>query len=244
MHLSATQRKLLKLLAMNSRFTNKDLARAIGVSADTVQYQLEKLLQEKVISLAFHVDCRALGYEYFQCFIRTKGQKIDVARLRALPFITFIGRTIGRYDIEITILARSKKEYEERLRKALRIIGAVQEHMNGRFDGDFKWTNIIEPFHVAVRLPSNRKNPLYSLAKENVMGPRPARITLDGTDKRILFALTEKPRAHTWRSAGSLASRMRPCGCGCGNWCAKGCRYRSASSRTSISSATSRTAYS
>src|SRR5262249_29885020 len=105
MKLAHKQRKLLKLLSINCRYSNKDLAKAIGSSADTVQYQIEKLfIKKRLGNFVAIFDCRPLGYQYYHVFFRTIDGRCDFAKVKRLPFVSFIMSNIGIFDVQIIIL--------------------------------------------------------------------------------------------------------------------------------------------
>ena len=67
MKLSLKQKKLAKLLAINARFSNADIGHTLGISADTVEYQINKLVKkEKLGEFVTLFDYRAIGYEHYQ----------------------------------------------------------------------------------------------------------------------------------------------------------------------------------
>jgi len=44
MKLGLKQKKILELLSINCRYTNKDIGKAVGLSEDSVAYQIDKLM--------------------------------------------------------------------------------------------------------------------------------------------------------------------------------------------------------
>ena len=46
MTLKLKQKRILELLSINCRFSNKDIGKAIGLSEDAVDYQINKLINE------------------------------------------------------------------------------------------------------------------------------------------------------------------------------------------------------
>jgi DNA-binding Lrp family transcriptional regulator len=195
MALTLIQRKLLKLLALNCRYSNKDLAQTLGVSADTVQYQIDKLVAEEYVWFELHVDCRYFGYEYYQFFVTLSDPTVDVKPIVALPCVTFVGKTVGQYDYNGTFVAKDAKAKDDALAAIQSVLGSALRTLHvARLGHEYKWTYIIEPFALSVQRPVNKKNPLYARSQEN-LATVPKEVPMDATDFHILGALAENPRA-------------------------------------------------
>ena len=76
MKLNLKQKKILKLLSINCRFTNKDIAKSIGISEDAVAYQINKLInKEKLAKFNIQFFYPSLGYKDYHIWLRLKKEE-------------------------------------------------------------------------------------------------------------------------------------------------------------------------
>lgn len=199
MDLSLIQKKILKLLCINSRFSNKDIAKTLNVSADTVNYQINNLLNKKKIGKWYvQFDYRMVGFYHYHYLLRVKDRaKLDLKELNALKFITFINTSQGKYDLQLIIAARNELEFEKHVNTIDEIIGEnLQEFSILKFVSQYKYTYLSPNLYVPVPIPKNKKNPVYSLNKIDFsIGDSFDTIKLDDTDKKIIQELIKDPRA-------------------------------------------------
>ena len=82
MKLSLTQKRILELLSINCRFSNKDIAKCVHLSEDAVDYQINKLIKEKKLG-NFNVQFNyfLLGYSLYHIFVRVSDVNIDYTPL-------------------------------------------------------------------------------------------------------------------------------------------------------------------
>ncbi|MAG45603.1 MAG: hypothetical protein CMH63_02405 [Nanoarchaeota archaeon] len=208
MELNLTQRKILKLLSLNCRYSNQDIGKAIGVSADTVQYQIENLIENrKLASFIILFDYRMIGFHHYHYLIRLKDiSKLDISPLKALKFITFINTGYGKYDIQLIVIARTELELEKNLHKIESLLGDnIQDFLLLKFSSQYKYTHLLPHMNLDVKVPRNQKNPIYSLNKENfVEEDEYQEIKLDKLDNKIIKELVKNPRINYLRLANLL----------------------------------------
>lgn len=207
MELTLIQKKLLKLLAINCRFSNKDLAASIGVSEDTVQYQIEKLVhQEKVGSFMAVFDCRMAGLQYHTLFVRCKRPMANFANIAVLPQVTFIGRSLGKYDAMFILLCRDDKEVMATVARIQEVLGEqLAYYALTRDPYEHKWSNVLPLIDVSVPIPKNQKNPVYALRHANYFGRENAQtIKLDALDYSIIRMLLKDARASYLSISGAV----------------------------------------
>jgi Lrp/AsnC family leucine-responsive transcriptional regulator len=100
-------RNILFELDRNSRLTFSEIARNLSIPHDTVRYRVRSLEDRKIVN-KFHtaVDTSKLGYLMYEMFIKLftsseeKFQKL-VKFLIKKPFVTWVARTEGGYDLGI-----------------------------------------------------------------------------------------------------------------------------------------------
>lgn len=206
--MNITQKKILKLLSINCRYSNKDIAKSSGVSADTVQYQIDNLIDVKKLG-AFSIlfDYRMVGFHHYHYLIRLNDvSNLQIEKLKALKFITFINTGYGKYDIQLIVVARDELELEKNLEKIGTVLGNnVQDFLLLKFSSQYKFTFLLPDLYIPVKVPRNQKNIIYSLNKENfVEEDKYEKIKLDDLDYKIIKELIKDPRINYLKLAKIL----------------------------------------
>lgn len=123
--LDSIDKVLLTILNTGGRTSFIDLAAQLKVSADTVNYRLNRLKNSGVITgFGAKIDFRKLNHHYHLIFLRL--QNMDLQKYRKLEtvaklnsnIIIFI-KTIGDHDIELEVETTSDRELDE-LMKSVR----------------------------------------------------------------------------------------------------------------------------
>ena len=190
MMLTLRQKQLLELLSINCRFSNKDMAKSIHCSEDAVDYQIKKLIEtEKLASFSIQFDYNLLGYTHYHLLIRVKDLDIDYESLYKINELISINSSYGKYDLQLIALV-------EKAMKDVRKILDIQDMAIAEFHSYIKrFTNIIPPINVDIKIPTNRKNKVYLLnTKEYSFSNNRSLITLDKTDKKIISFILKNPR--------------------------------------------------
>jgi DNA-binding Lrp family transcriptional regulator len=167
---SLNQKKLLKLLAINCRYSNKDLAKSIGVSEDVIRYQIDRLTRrEKLLAISTSFHFSNLGFYLHHYLIRFKNiEEQRIEKLIGIKEIFFLNKSTGKYDLQIIICHRTDEELLHAKEKIDQILkGNIDESVLVKFYRQYKWTNVMPTFDVSVKLPASRKNQVYSLNKED-----------------------------------------------------------------------------
>ena len=199
MDLTLTQKKILKLLAINCRFSNQDIAKAVGVSADTVKYQINNFLhKKKLITFAPQFDYRKVGFGHYHYLIRLKDiKKLNLENLKAIKSITFINTSQGKYDLQLIVVARNELELEKHLKLINQNIKEnIQDFSLMKFVSQYKFTHLIPELHLQVRMPQKKKSSVYKLNKESFHVEETfEKIELDNLDYKLIGLLLKNPRA-------------------------------------------------
>jgi len=196
MELNLRQKQLLELLSINCRFSNKDIAKSLRCSEDAIEYQIKKLIGEgKLASFSIQFDYGLLGYTHYHLLIRVKNLNIDYNSLFKLKEIISINSSYGKYDLQLIALVKNKDELEKVMKEIKEIID-IQEMAVAEFNSYIKrFTNILPPIDVGVKIPTNRKNKLYILnTKEYSFSENRRPIILDKIDKKIISVMLKNPR--------------------------------------------------
>ncbi len=196
MELNLRQKQLLELLSINCRFSNKDIAKSLHCSEDAVEYQIKKLIdEEKLASFSVQFDYSLLGYTHYHLLIRLKDVNINYDSLFKIKEIISINSSYGKYDLQLIALVKGKEELEKAIKEVKNIID-VQDMVIAEFQSYIKrFTNIIPPIDIEVKIPANRKNKMYVLnTKEYSISEDRSSINLDKIDKKIISLILKSPR--------------------------------------------------
>jgi DNA-binding Lrp family transcriptional regulator len=196
MDLKLRQRRLLKLLSINCRFSNKDIAKSLHCSEDLVEYQIKNLItQRKLASFSVQFDYSLLGYTHYHLLIKIKNFNFDKESLRGIIEVISINSSYGKYDLQLILLVKNKDELESVICKIRKIID-IQDLAIAEFYSYIKrFTNILPPISVSVKIPKNQKNKLYILnTAEYSFSDNRTPVKLDNVDKRIISLLLKNPR--------------------------------------------------
>ncbi len=195
MKLNLKQKKILKLLSINCRFTNKDIAKSIGISEDAVAYQINKLInKEKLAKFNIQFFYPSLGYKDYHIWLRLKKEE-NIEKLKDIKQIHSINKSQGKYDIQLLVFAKSQRDFLRTLREIKKII-SVKEIKFSKFMGVAKsFSNIIPTIDVKVKIPENNRKFEYLLnSSQYSLGDFDKRIKIDETDKQIIEQILKKPR--------------------------------------------------
>lgn len=188
------QKKLLKLLAINSRFSNKDLAKVLHVSEDTINYTKAKFLQDKVFTYNVFFDYRKLGYKiYHLLFSLSDIENVDMQKLKKIKDISYINTFIGKYDIHI--IALIKNNLRKKTKEILRVLGKnIIKRTILKYDSELKLTHILPDFNIETPVPKNQKKFSYILKTPEVsVESEVSNYVLDNKDLKIINSLMKDP---------------------------------------------------
>ena len=111
-----TDSAILELLRHNGRMSNREVGRALDISEGTVRQRLRKLVDGQAMRLGVVTDVHTAGLAVGV----TVRIKVLPARIRAvaqalaaLESSTFVGMTLGRFDVITVLVARSRIEAAE-----------------------------------------------------------------------------------------------------------------------------------
>jgi Lrp/AsnC family leucine-responsive transcriptional regulator len=116
--LDVKDRRLLYELDVNSRRSNRQLAKAIGVSEQVLGYRIKRLLEEGTIK-SFHIRFSPLqmGFIHLKVYVRLfnitpKSEQEMIAKLVQNRNLFWFVSTRGKYDMVLTFVARSVQEFD------------------------------------------------------------------------------------------------------------------------------------
>ncbi len=110
--LDLKDRKLLYFLDQNSRMTNKELGRKVGLTEQAIGYRINRFLEQGVIKkfVAF-INTPALGYSQYKVFLKLQNTSVHVEQqmidyLVHCDQIRWVASTSGKYDLSFSVLAK------------------------------------------------------------------------------------------------------------------------------------------
>jgi Lrp/AsnC family transcriptional regulator for asnA, asnC and gidA len=181
-NLDDADRKLIELLQLDGRVSNRALATAVGMTEVTVASRLKKLITNNAVSVTAMLDWEKAGYEWWvtghlSCDGRSPA---EVARdLGAIDCCSAASVVLGEVDIIASFLIADRSEMSKLVReelpriRGLRVVGldlAITQHKYG-------WAAATFPAHTAV--PLRFPNPV---------------VELDEFDHRLIAALIHDSR--------------------------------------------------
>ena len=125
-----TDTAILALLRDDGRMSNREVGRALDISEGTVRQRLRKLVDGQAMRLGVVTDIHTAGLAV-GVTVRIKALPARIRAvaqaLAALESSTFVGMTLGRFDVVAVLVARSRVEAAEIIDNQIANIDGVQE---------------------------------------------------------------------------------------------------------------------
>lgn len=144
--LDQTDRAIISILQENSRTSNTEIAKRLGVSEGTVRNRLRKLLDNDVIRNIAVINPATLGYTIHVILgIQVAyAHMTEVAEtLRGMESVHFVGYSSGRYDIMAIAFFRDAEEqvnfYTEQLAKIDGVVRFESFHILRMLQTRYLW---------------------------------------------------------------------------------------------------------
>jgi Lrp/AsnC family transcriptional regulator, regulator for asnA, asnC and gidA len=102
MRLDLLDRELIRLLGVDGRQPNTEIARRLGVTEGAVRKRIARLVRENVVRIGAWADPLRIGYQTYTMFeMQVSPRHIEsvAQRLARLPEIYFLCICTGAYDI-------------------------------------------------------------------------------------------------------------------------------------------------
>lgn len=130
MNLDRLNERIVELLRVDGRRSNRDLAREIGVSESTIRKRLRRLRESGILRITALVEPQAMGYTSEAIVsILTDIAKLDTIseRIARIPEVRYVGITTGRADIICIVLLRSVNDIYDIVTKKIASIPGVRQ---------------------------------------------------------------------------------------------------------------------
>jgi len=123
--LDQKDRRILSELTKNSRQSNSQIAKKVGLSKQAVGYRIDVLLKEKIIEGFYSViDTNIIGYNFYRLSLKLKNIGIKkeqeiITYLIEKNNVAWIIKTRGKWDIAIGDWCKSVIEFNDLIAKFL-----------------------------------------------------------------------------------------------------------------------------
>ena len=122
MRVDQLDRELIRLLGIDGRLANTEIARRLGVAEGTIRNRITRLTRDNVIRIGAWADPLRIGYQTYTMFEMQVGPRhIErvAERLAQVPEIYFLCICTGAYDIYAAACFRSSEHIHEFITKRL-----------------------------------------------------------------------------------------------------------------------------
>jgi Lrp/AsnC family transcriptional regulator, leucine-responsive regulatory protein len=208
--LNKKETQILKELDKNSRQSNSQIAKKVGMNKETVNYTIRKLEDQNIIRGYFSlVNYFKLGSNIFKLLIRfkdigEKGEKKIIDWLIKKESVIWVGVIDGKWDI---IIALRNNNLEK--------IYGILEDFNNLFSKNIQEKQLL----IAYEMEWLNEKYLYLDKRENYnvnLNQRDKKETLDKIDLKIIYELELNARASLIKisskiklTAESIAKRIK-----------------------------------
>ncbi len=201
MKLDLKDKKLLYWLDQDSRATNKELGKKVGLSEQAIGYKLKRLEENRVIKkYVTFVNTPSLGYMHYKILLRlhntnVKKEKEIIDILVKNKNIRWVVSCSGKWDINFSMLARNPAEFTRIYREIERKIG-----------------NYISEKNISILINSPGLTKGYLLGqlgtKVRLYGEKDVEKEIDIVDKRILKSISQNSRKNVVEIAREIDSTI------------------------------------
>ncbi len=195
--LDMKDRRILSLLAEDSRMPLTKIAKNVRLSRDAVNYRIKRLESEGVILKFFpNLDFGKLGFFVFHIFLRLdetlpERQKELLKYLKAHDNVTSIIEYTDRWDLEVVWLARNLVEFDQLMMQLSENFPLVIQEKD-KVETIKKYSKKFLPPILDVKM------------SEEIEYPIPEKASIDEKDLAILFQLSDDCRMSTYKIAEAV----------------------------------------
>ena len=189
LHLDEKDRKLLLELDKNSRQSDSEIAKKVGVSKQVANYRIQKLIENQVITNFYTIiNIGKLGYNSYYVFlqlekINKEQERILLERLNLLDYVGWLVSSTGRWDAVLLIYADSNAIFDRLLTE---IVGICGEHLH-----EFTFSTLVSAEHISYKLlGETEEQELHSLKQTEKLQS----VKLEEIDKDILKTIDQNAR--------------------------------------------------
>ncbi|MFH1289820.1 MAG: winged helix-turn-helix transcriptional regulator [Nanoarchaeota archaeon] len=185
--LDVKDKKLLTLLDENSRYSNAQLARKVGLSKPAVEYRLQRFKKNNIIfSYYTIIDFTKLGYSQYKMYFKFQNVGLEDEKKIVNHWVKaentiWVGQIRGAWDLAVSILAKNNHEFGEILGKFM------QKFSRFVLQKDVLLTEYSPFYSRGYLAPTTKKEFVYYGAPSEIF-------KLTEVDKKILKILSNNAR--------------------------------------------------
>jgi DNA-binding Lrp family transcriptional regulator len=210
--LDLKDKRILYELDVNSRQSNSEIAKKVGLSKQVVGFRIKRLIKEKIISQFYSViDISKLGFTVHKNFLRF--QNLDQGKEKEIigflinhPNVVWVSSCDGKFDIAFGTWAKDMAYLDKTLSELNKKFGI--------FIAERQIATIIRGDYFIRDYLINKDNP--SSYRESFFSSIPSPIKMDDNDWKILLELGKNSRITAVElsqiiklSADSIAQRIK-----------------------------------
>ncbi len=193
-------KRILMMLEEDSRMPLTQLAKAVQLSRDAVDYRIRRMQEAGLIIRFFaNLNFEKLGYYIFHVFIlmdemNSKDQPLFIDHLMHHPNVVSVLEYSDRWDLEVVLIAKSLQEFDQI------ILSMTEQFSHVVLEKDK--AEIIRKYNADFLPPllETKQKVMEEVSKKDVQLPK-----LDKVDYKILHLLADDARRSTYdiaREAG------------------------------------------
>ncbi|MGV8171873.1 MAG: Lrp/AsnC family transcriptional regulator [Candidatus Woesearchaeota archaeon] len=193
--LDLIDRKILYLLALNSRLSYTALAKTLKTTREVIAYRIKRLEEEQFLEGFFTmIDTMRFGYQLNMIYVKlsnTANNADIISFLNTIPEVTRIKDCAGDYDLQVIFSTKTLEEFDSALEKLLNKLSSTIK--------DYTVLRIVEEGYLGLNLlltPEERKGLTVREAKGSAFQKEfdtakktEEVISIDDIDKKILNIL-------------------------------------------------------
>ena len=193
-------RKIIYELSLNSRQTNSQIAKKVGLSPQVTEYRINRLEKMDVIQGYYTcIDISKIGYSIFKIYIKLqnldeKKETLMINDLKNNPNITWVASCDGEWDFYLVIWSKNIFQFHE-----------IFTEINNKYSFYFSRKSIIASTSVIQfmrkHLAWNKKVIDYSKIK---WAGETSEVNLNEIDFKILLLISENARLNDTKIGESI----------------------------------------
>ncbi len=188
--LDLKDRKILYQLDINSRQSNSEIAKKVGLSKQVVGFRIKRLVKEKIISFFYSViDISKLGFTVHKNFLRLQNMDRNkenelIEFLKNHPNVVWMASCDGKFDLAFGTWAKDMGFLDKTITELNKKFGEyiAERQIATIIRGEY----FIRDYIIDKKEPSDYR--------ESFFGAVPSPVKIDENDWKILIKLGENSR--------------------------------------------------
>lgn len=199
MELKKTDYLILSSLIKNSRKSNRQIAKEVKLSKETVALRINHYVENDYIkSFSLKVDYQKLGFNEFNLFIKFKKITSEIMSefilfLEKYENVTWIGKCFGKYDLKVALIFKNMQEINKIITLVSSKFGKNIEMIDSIYILDKYKARADNFFNDLMEDKTDSIIKIKSKTISNEFSVK-SKYQLDDIDKKIIYELGQNPR--------------------------------------------------